>query len=88
MKNQTVIINASSKKEAKELALKDYGAMAIYVKPYHYASRRNNFYEFKLVGYYVIENQKWVKATRYNLKEMRQIKLYDDSLKFYGIGLY
>lgn len=88
METQTIIMNASTKKEAMQLALSQYGENAVYVSPYRYASKGNNFYEFKLLGYYVIENQKWVRATRYNLNEMKQIKLYDDSLKLYGIGLY
>lgn len=40
---------ASTKKEAKVLAHKEYGNKATYVKPYHYASKGNNFYEFDLV---------------------------------------
>lgn len=45
---KTVIMMASNKKEAKELAKKQYGTKATYIKPYKYASKGNNFYEFKV----------------------------------------
>ena len=44
----TTIIMASSKKEAKEIAFNQYRYRAEYVKPYRYASKGNNFYEFKV----------------------------------------
>lgn len=46
MKTQTVIINASTVKEAKKHAYNQYRDRVIYVRPYRYASRGNNFYEF------------------------------------------
>lgn len=39
---------ASTKKEAKQIAEKGYGSQIEYVKPYRYASKGNNFYEFLL----------------------------------------
>lgn len=41
--------------------------------------------------YYIIVNQRWVKATQYNLSTMRQINLYDymgGKMEFIGVGLY
>lgn len=38
--------------------------------------------------YYIIKNQKWVRAHVYNLAEMRQITLYNDDFSVMGIGLY
>lgn len=46
MKTQTVIMNASTVKEAKERAHNQYRDRAIYIRPYKYASKGNNFYEF------------------------------------------
>lgn len=43
-----IIIFASNKKEAKLIALMNYGADCKYVKPYRYSSKGNNFYEFNL----------------------------------------
>lgn len=43
---KTVVIMASTVKEAKEIALKNYGESVSYLKPYRYASKGNNFYEF------------------------------------------
>jgi hypothetical protein len=43
---KTVIIMASSIKEAKQIAVTNYGETAVYIKPYRYASKGNNFYEF------------------------------------------
>lgn len=45
---KTVIIVASSIKEAKQIALKEYGSAAKYDKPYHYGTKGNNFYQFTL----------------------------------------
>ena len=45
---QTVIVMASNKKEAKERAQLNYGSKVQYEKPYHYASKGNNFYQFKI----------------------------------------
>jgi hypothetical protein len=39
-------MNAATVKEAKERAYNQYRDRAIYVRPYKYASRGNNFYEF------------------------------------------
>ena len=46
---KTVIMLASNKKEAKQRAFMQYGNTAIYIKPYRYASKGNNFYEFKVI---------------------------------------
>lgn len=43
-----IIIMASNKKEAMKIALENYGTTCAYVKPYRYASKGNNFYEFKM----------------------------------------
>ena len=47
MEKKIIIILASNKKEAKEIASKNYEG-AIYEKPYRYASKGNNFYQFFL----------------------------------------
>lgn len=44
----TIIKMASSKKEAIEQMTADYGDAYVYLTPYKYASKGNNFYEFKL----------------------------------------
>ncbi len=43
IETKTYIFMASSIKEAKQIAGPDY----IYVKPYKYASKGNNFYQFR-----------------------------------------
>ena len=43
----TVIIMAANVKEAKQISLDNYGANCQYIKPYRYASKGNNFYEFQ-----------------------------------------
>ena len=45
---KTIIIFSSNKRKAISQAKKDYGDKIEYVKPYRYASKGNNFYEFKL----------------------------------------
>ena len=44
-----IIIMAANKKEAKSIALSEYGEKAEFIKPYRYASRGNNFYEFRVL---------------------------------------
>ncbi len=48
MQHKTVIIVAKNIKESKEIARINYLGNAEYVKPYHYGSKGNNFYEYKL----------------------------------------
>lgn len=45
---KTVVIVAKSKKEAKQIALREYGTTASYLEVYHYGSKGNNFYTFQL----------------------------------------
>lgn len=45
---RTIIIMAANKKESKEIALTNYGPFCKYIKPYKYASKGNNFYQFSL----------------------------------------
>ena len=41
------------------------------------------------MNYYKLTNGiKWVLATNININDYKQIKLYDDNLEFYGMGLY
>lgn len=44
-----IIIFASTVKEAKEIAIKEYGGKAVYSHPFKYSKGKgNNFYEFNL----------------------------------------
>ena len=47
-KTKTVIMMASNIKDAKYQASIQYGDKSTYIKPYHYASKGNNFYEFSV----------------------------------------
>lgn len=48
---KTVIIMESSIKMAKQRASDNYGlGNWVYIKPYRYASKGNNFYEFKITA--------------------------------------
>lgn len=43
---KTVVIMASTKKEAKDIAKTNYGETAVFERVFRYASKGNNFYEF------------------------------------------
>lgn len=49
---KTIIMLASCIKEAKQFMTNQYGlGNWLYIKPYRYASKGNNFYEFKVISY-------------------------------------
>jgi len=49
---KTVIIMDACLRMAKQRATDNYGlGNWIYVKPYRYASKGNNFYEFQIISY-------------------------------------
>lgn len=60
--SKTIIILASNKKEAKEIALKQYGKLCTYVSPYKYSSKGNNFYQFDM------QSINLIKAIKENLQ--------------------